>query len=279
MAGRTKPQLFRDPALACQKAIPTPPKATRFLAGASRNGDPEADGTLLPKMTLEELFHQSLEALPLILRGLGREKRLSPEELEDLRSDIQIKLLEDDYRVLRRWNRRSSFKVYLVTVVYNIWSDLVRGEKGTVRVSAAAKRLGPPAPELEMLLGRHGLKLDQAYQLIKSRFPGLSLGEAEKIAAQINPRPGRRFEGVDVVARLQDLEPTGDKRLELQEMFVKKHEALALMHQILSELPKHDRLLLVRVHAEGVKFSHIAKSLGGSISGPCIGATKGSSRS
>jgi DNA-directed RNA polymerase specialized sigma24 family protein len=92
-------------------------------------------------MTLEELFHQSLEALPLILRGLGREKRLSPEELEDLRSDIQIKLLEDDYRVLRRWNRRSSFKVYLVTVVYNIWRDLVRGEKGTVRVSAAAKRL------------------------------------------------------------------------------------------------------------------------------------------
>jgi hypothetical protein len=114
-----------------------------------------------------------------------------------------------------------------------------------------------------MLLGRHGLKLDQAYRLIKSRFPGLSLGEAEKIAAQINPRPGRRFEGVDVVARRQDLEPTGDKRLELQEMFVQKHEALALMRQILSELPEHDRLLLVRVHAEGIKFSHIAKSFGG----------------
>jgi RNA polymerase sigma factor (sigma-70 family) len=214
------------------------------------------------EMNFEELFHQSLEVLPLILRGLGREKRLSPEELEDLRSDIQVKLLEDDYRVLRRWDRRSSFKVYLGTVVYNTWHDRVRGEKGTVRVSAAAKKLGPPAPELEMLLGRQGLKLDEAYQVIKPRFPGLSRGEAEEIAAQINPRCGRRFESEDMVARLPGLEPTGDGRLEQREKLAKKREALALMHQRLSELPEQDRLLLVHVHAEGVKFSHIARSLG-----------------
>jgi RNA polymerase sigma factor (sigma-70 family) len=213
-------------------------------------------------MTLEELFHQSLEALPLILRGLGKEKRLSPEELEDLRSDIQLKLLENGYRVLRLWNKRSSFKVYLVTVVYNIWRDRVRAEKGTVRVSAAGKRLGPAAEKLEILMGR-GLKFDEAYRLIKPLFPGLSRGEAEEIAAQINPRPGRRFESEDVVARLPDLEQTGDKRLEQEEKLVKKHEALALMRQRLSELPEQDRILLVRVHAEGVKFSHIARSLGG----------------
>src|SRR6185295_19851375 len=154
---------------------------------------PASNGTLLPEMTLEELFYQSVEALPPILRGLGREKRLSPEELEDLQSQLHLKLLEDDYRVLRRWDSRSSLKAYLVTVVYNIWHDRVRGEKGTVRVSAAAKRLGPAAKELERLIGR-GLKLDEAYQVIKPRFPGLSHGEAEKIAAQINPRGGRQKE-------------------------------------------------------------------------------------
>jgi RNA polymerase sigma factor (sigma-70 family) len=213
-------------------------------------------------MTLEELYHQSLEALPPILRGLGREKRLSPEELKDLQADIQVKLLEDDYRVLRRWDSRSSLKVYLGTVVYNIWHDRVRSEKGKVVVSAAAKRLGPPAPELEELLGRQGLTFEQAYQVIKPRFPGLSRGEAEEIAAQINPRPGRRFENVNAVAPLPDPEPTGDKRLEQGEKLVKKHKALARMHQILSELPEQDRILLVRAHAEGVKFSHIARSLG-----------------
>ncbi|MEO6193666.1 MAG: sigma-70 family RNA polymerase sigma factor [Thermoanaerobaculia bacterium] len=212
-------------------------------------------------MTLEELFCQSVEALPPILRGLGREKRLSPEDLEDLQSQIHLKLLEEDYRVLRRWDSRSSLKTYLVTVVYNMWNDRVRGEKGTVRVSAAAKRLGPAAKELERLIGL-GLKLDEAYQVIKPRFPGLSRGEAEEIAAQINPRRGRQKERIDVAAGLPDPEPRPDRRLELQKKFAEKLKALALMRGILSELPEQDRILLLAAHAEGVKFSRIAGSLG-----------------
>jgi len=213
-------------------------------------------------MTLEELYHQSLAALPPILRGLGREKRLSPEEVEDLRSEIQVKLLEDDYRVLRQWDSRSNLKVYLGTVVCNLWHDRVRGEKGKVLVSAAARRLGPAAEELEILLGRQGLTLDEAFQAIQPRFPGLTRREAEEIAAQLKPKPGRRFESEEVVARLPDQEPAGDERLERREKLVEKRKALALMGQRLSELPEQDRMLLVRAHAEGVKFSRIARSLG-----------------
>jgi RNA polymerase sigma factor (sigma-70 family) len=213
-------------------------------------------------MTLEELYHQSLEVLPPILRGLGREKRLSPEDVEDLRSEIQVKLLKDDYRVLRRWDSRSSLKVYLETLVYNIWHDWLRDEKGKVRVSAAARRLGPPAPLLEKLLGLERLTLEEAYQLIKPKFPGLSRGEVDEIAAQINPWRGRRFENEDVVRWLPDLKPTGAKRLEQREKLDQKRKALALMHRLLSELPEQDRNLLVRAHAEGVKFSCIARSLG-----------------
>jgi RNA polymerase sigma factor (sigma-70 family) len=213
-------------------------------------------------MTLEELYHQSLEVLSPILWGLGREKRLSPEEVEDLRSEIQVKLLKDNYRVLQQWDRRSSLKGYLATVVNNIWHDRVRGVKGKVLVSAVAKRLGPAATALEVLLGRQGLTLDEAYQAIKPRFPDLSREEAEEIAAQLKPTPGRRFESEDVVAELPDQEPAGDERIERREKLVEKRKALALMHHRLSELPEQDRMLLVRAHAEGVKFSRIARSLG-----------------
>jgi len=213
-------------------------------------------------MTLEELYHKCLEALPPILRGLGREKRLSPEEVEDLRSEIQVKLLEDDYRVLRQWDSRSSLKVYLATVVYNLWHDRVRSVKGKILVSVAARRLGPAAKELEVLIGRQGLTFDEAYRAIQPRFPGLTREDAEEIAAQLKPRPGRRFASEEVVARLPDQEPAGDERLERREKLVEKRKALALMGQRLSELPEQDRMLLVRAHAEGVKFSRIAKSLG-----------------
>lgn len=213
-------------------------------------------------MTLEELYHQSLEALPPILRGLGREKRLSPEDVEDLRSEIQVKLLEDNHLVLRRWDSRSSLKAYLGQVVYNLWHDRLRSLKGKAIVSAAAKRLGPPAKELELLLGRQGLTFDEAYQAIKPHFPDLSRGEAEEIAAHLKPKLGRRFESEDVVAGLPDQEPAGDERLKRQEKLVQKRKALALMRQRLSELPEQDRMLLVRAHADGVKFSRIARSLG-----------------
>jgi len=213
-------------------------------------------------MNLEELYHKCIEVLPPILRGLGRDRRLSPEEVEDLRSEIQVKLLEDDYRALRQWDNRSSLKVYLATVVSNLWHDRVRGAKGKILASAVAKRLGPAAQELEVLLGRQGLKLDEAYQAIRPRFPGLTREEAEEIAAQLKLRPGRRFESEEVVARLPDQEPAGDERLERREKLVEKRKALTLMGQRLSELPEEDRMLLVRAHAEGVKFSRIARSLG-----------------
>lgn len=213
-------------------------------------------------MTLEELYRQCLEVLPLILRGLGRDKRLPPEEVEELRAEVQLKLLDDDYRVLRQWDGRSSLKGYLATVVCNLWHDRVRGVKGKVLVSAAARRLGPAAQELEGLMGRQGLTFDEAYQAIQPRFPDLSRGEAEEIAAQLKLRPGRRFESEEVVARLPDQEPTGDERLERREKLVEKRKALTLMSQRLSELPEPDRMLLVRAHAEGVKFSRIAKNLG-----------------
>ena len=98
--------------------------------------------------------------------------------------------------------------------------------------------------------------------MIKPRFPGLSRGKAEEMAAKINPKPNRIFEREDVIALLLGLEPTGDELLEQRETLVEIRKALDLMERILSELPEQDRMLLERAHAEGVKFSRIARSLG-----------------
>ena len=58
------------------------------------------------------------------------------------------------------------------------------------------------------------------------------------------------------------MEPTGYEQLEQREKLAKKSKALTLMHRRLSGLPEQDRMLLVRAHVEGVKFSRIARSLG-----------------
>ena len=55
-----------------------------------------------------------------------------------------LKLIEDDYRRLRRFEGRSSFATYLATVVQRLFLDFVIGKTGRWRPSVQARRLGGP---------------------------------------------------------------------------------------------------------------------------------------
>lgn len=210
----------------------------------------------------QEFLLHSLELVHKLVRCLCHRQGISPDEREELEGEVRVKLMENDYRVLRQCDDPARLPSYLGLVVISTWHDRLRKLKGRAkRPSSRARVLGPAAIELEKHLGR-GETVDVAYERLKHDFPELGCKDFEDLAEKVKPRPGRRMEGDETLAVLASPEPGGDQRLERREGQARKRRALALMAKHLAELPEEDRRLLVRACAGGVKVSRIARSLG-----------------
>jgi RNA polymerase sigma factor (sigma-70 family) len=210
----------------------------------------------------EELYRQNLGMIQEIHQCLCRKKRVPPEEAKDLASEIHLKLIDDDYRVLRQWNQRSQLRTYLASVVACVWCDHVRQIKGRNRPSASARGSGPLAEKLEALLGE-GHSVDGAYEQLRPYFPELTRDQVEKLAIEVKPKTRPWFDGdEEAIADLPASEPDGEVRIAQKEGIALKRKALSLMGELLAELPEQDRVLLVSAHAASIKVSRIAKSLG-----------------
>lgn len=244
-------------------SLPTAPRLPgRPEEAAPRLFHPSPPRAGTPKPIPAELYRTHLETLQRLLQMLCRKKRIPPEEAKDLMSKVHLKMIADGYLVIARWDRRSSIEVYLGTVIINVWRDHIRESKGKNRPSAAARRLGPLAVELEGLIGRGRMPLAEAFERLKPRFPELTWSGLEEIAGRVKPRPDRRFEGDEAIAGRPGREMTGEERLFHKEAIARKRQALLLMGQNLAELPDEDRRLLVSACSFGVPVARIAKSLG-----------------
>lgn len=145
-----------------------------------------------PSADLEALFVGTLPEIEAAARAVGRRFRLSPHEVEDFASVVKLKMVENGYRVLARFEGRSSFRTYVQTVVARQFLDLHRKEQGRWRASARALRLGVPAVNMERLMYTQGLSAEQAIREV-SLDPKCLLPHEElaRIAQTLPPRAAR----------------------------------------------------------------------------------------
>src|SRR4029453_1116188 len=83
-------------------------------------------------------------------------------EGEGFASAVKLKLIANDYQVLRAFQGRSSLGAYLAAVVQRAWLAPPNQPWGKGGPSAAARRMAPLAVRLDTLLHRDGLTLDEA---------------------------------------------------------------------------------------------------------------------
>src|SRR5829696_5080480 len=114
------------------------------------------------EQTPEQLFLDSLDLIERIAVHACRRSRLRPEDKEDFVSLVHEKLLENDYAVIRKFERRenASFATYLNTVIRRLLLDYQNHLWGKWRNSAEAERLGEVAERLEELINRDGFTFD-----------------------------------------------------------------------------------------------------------------------
>jgi len=135
-----------------------------------------------------------------VVDGVSRRKRLSAADAAELRSIVLLKLVEDDYAILRKFAGRSQLTTYLTTVVNRIWSGWQATRGGRWRPSAEARRLGVTAERLEALTVRDGFTFDEAALILRMNYRSPeSAAQLEGIYSALPRRARRRIVGAEIL--------------------------------------------------------------------------------
>src|SRR5213082_2466820 len=89
------------------------------------------------------IFVRELSSIERIAAFVARDNDLRGADAEDFVGAIKLRLIEDDYRVIRKWSGRSSLSTYLMAVINNVAIDQHIRRVGKWRPTIAAERAGP----------------------------------------------------------------------------------------------------------------------------------------
>ena len=208
----------------------------------------------------EERLLAHLDDVNRVVNTVAFTHRLSASEREELASLVRVKLVDNDYDVIRRFEGRSSFRSYLTVVVQRVLLDWRSQRWGKWRTSAAARRLGPVAVRLEALLYRDGRRLDDAIEVLREMKIVESLDEITAFARQLRPRVGRREVSEDMARDVAVSGAVEDRVLdgEAAEMARRAEEAMAA---VLEELAPRAAVVLKMHFLEGCPIAEIARLL------------------
>jgi RNA polymerase sigma factor (sigma-70 family) len=214
-------------------------------------------------MSAEDTYLENLRTIERIAAFVARKSHLNGDECTEFTQEVRVRLLEDDYAVIRKFEGRSSFSTYLTTVIMRLFHQWRVEQWGKWRPSAEAKRLGDKAITLERLLTRDGFTLQEAVKVLTT--PGGSqytVAELEAIYVRLplrNPRPILVSDELlpDAIAIDGD---AGD-RVESRERARTARHAAVTMDDLLGHMNAEDRMILQMRFWEALKVPEIARTL------------------
>ena len=216
-----------------------------------------------PDVSAERLFVENLRLIDDTIRLVCRQLRCSPEEREDFISQSRLKLIEDDYAILRKYAGRCSLRTYLVTVVRHQLYDFRRQRWGTWRPSAEARRLGPAAVELDTLLHRDRVPREEAIERVQASARFAETRDALRgLAERLPSHYPRIVEGEEALEDLAAPRAGADRDVLTQERLAAARSARSALAASMEELSEEDRVVLRLRFQEGIKVPRIAQILG-----------------
>lgn len=213
----------------------------------------------LPRPELEALLVAQLPLVERVTIWAGRRQGLAGDDLEELGGRVRLKLVEDDYRLLRSFQGQSTLETFLTTVILNLARDYRIERLGRWRPSAAARRLGEEAVQLERLLHCDGRTLDEAIATLSAHTPGQE-HRLRGLADQLPRRLPRRREGPYTLETTPSPE-SADEALQQREDGAILETARTALLKALDGLTTEDRLLVQLYFGDGLTIAAIARGL------------------
>ncbi len=204
----------------------------------------------------EQFFLDHLPLIEQIIASTGRRKGLDTAAIEELDAEVKLRLVDNDYAVLRAFQERSSFATYISAVVARILLDLRNHEWGKWHASAEAERAGAVAVDLEQHLYRDSRSLDEAYEELVRQHPEVTRQEVDALYARLRQRVRRRMVELEAASTV---EAAGDaESVDRAETAQKLSDVIG---QQIEKLPEDDQLLLRLRFDMEMTIPQIAQSL------------------
>lgn len=216
------------------------------------------------RLELERQFLANRSLTDRILGAAARRNGLRDEEAVDFASWVQLRLIEDDYSILRRFRGESSLATYLTVVIAMLAREYRVQRWGRWRPSAAARRRGELAVRLETLVRRDGLTLEQAANVMRSAGKTTqSDRELASLFRELPDRPPLRpvNVGPDPVEETPARDGADSSMLQQESESEWMVVDQALM-RTLDGLAAEDRLILRMRYWEGLSLADVARALG-----------------
>ena len=208
----------------------------------------------------EALFNQQRTLIESIIRAVCARNYLDAADADDFASVAMLKVIDDDYAVLRKFEGRSKLKTFLTSVIQHQFQDYRNKEWGKWRPSAEAKRAGALALLLERLIGRDGHTFEEALELLKAKHRvAADRADLERIVATLPVRVRRRFEPDDALAQVAAAGMPADESVAIAERQATVDRICAVMNTLLGRMNTQDRLLLAWHFRDGRSVADIAK--------------------
>ena len=219
-------------------------------------------GAQVPAPTGEALFLSQLAVIERVISFVSSRHHMPGGEADDFASHAKLRLIEDDYAILRKFQGRSSLRTYLTVVIQRLFLDYRISAWGKWRPSAEALRGGEIAVLLERLTTRDGYGFEEACELLETNHQ-LTVPRAalEAIAARLPGRTRRRFESDDALAQMPAVQPPIDDVIAEQERTVTAGRVAAALKAATAGLEAQDRLIIALRFDDGRTVVEIARML------------------
>lgn len=211
----------------------------------------------------EALLREHLGTVDRIVASLCRRHGVSGDDADDFASWTRLRLVEDDYAILRKFRGESALPTYLTVVIATLFREHRVREWGRWRPSAAARRLGPVAVRLETLVWRDGHSLAQAAEMLRtSGETELSDRGCADLLAMLPPRrPLRPVPLGDDALTGIPAPASADDRVERHEGDERRRETEEALFRSLDGLPAEDRLIVRMRIWEDMSVADIGRGL------------------
>ena len=195
--------------------------------------------------------------------SIARQHQLSAADAEDFAAEVHLRLISDDYAVLRKFRSQCTLRTFLTVVIRRLFLDYRKAQWGKWRPSVHSVRAGHMAVQLEELTIRDGFTFSEACDILETNA-GSPLDRNALLAAyrRFRRRSRPRFVNDEAAAGRAAAVTLTDERVVAAEAQRVVERTTVALRSALRTVSRQERLILKLHFVDGLSVARVSRRLG-----------------